>query len=74
MKSVQQDVMYDVIAQMKFGMTVAEAGIKGICINCKRVVSFKDSTYEQFAFCSDCLVRTNDDGLSSIETERTNET
>lgn len=57
MGNVQHDLMYDAIARMKYGMTVAEAKDKSICIKCKAVVSFMNDDYESLAFCRDCSER-----------------
>jgi len=61
METVQQpDLMYDAIARMKFGMTVNEAQSKGICIKCKRMVSFEDPQYEALATCPDCSAKSQE--------------
>lgn len=56
METVQQDLMYDAIARIKFGMTVDEAKRKGICIKCRRLVLFEDNQYVNLALCPDCLI------------------
>lgn len=58
MENVHQDLMYDAIARMKFGMTVKEAQSKGICIKCRRIVTFEDRQYEALALCPDCSIIT----------------
>jgi len=60
METVQQDLMYDAIARMKFGMTVNEAKSKGICIKCRQMASFKDPQYETLAICTDCSAKTSE--------------
>lgn len=42
METVQQDLMYDAIARIKFGMTVEEARREGICIKCRWMVASKE--------------------------------
>lgn len=59
MTGAQQDLMYEAISTMKFGMTVTEAKKKSICIKCKQMVLFLGREYENFALCPDCRAKSS---------------